>query len=127
MVSPVDMQGAVRFGQYLYLHDIRLYFQNNVTADCSPNDLLLWTEFQWNGTTWTNSSEIWSSMYKQTVIGSQVADLSVVYPLNTAQVTMIIAVPSIIALIVIWKHKALHAMLHQKSSIGLESSNYCYH
>lgn len=124
---PAAMQGAVRFGEYLWLHDIRLYFQGNVSVLCSPDSLLLWADFQWNTTNWTVSSQIWDSLNKQTVLGSRNATLSVGYPVDPAKTTIIIAVPSILAVMAYWKRDTLRARVHRKSSIGLEGSEYCYH
>ncbi len=124
---PDSMQGPVRFGEYLSLHNIRLYFQGNVSVLCSPNSIVLWAEFQWNTIDWTISSQIWDSMSNQTVLGSRTATLSVEYPLDPAKTIIIIAVPSIVALIVYRKRDVLRARFHRESSIGLEGSEYCYH
>ena len=123
---PDAMQGAVRFGEYLWLNNIRLYFQNNVTVECSPNSLLLWADFQWNGTNWTVTSQIWDSLSKQTDLGSRNATLSVAYPLDPAKTIIIIAVPSLVALIAYRKRDALRARMHRRRSIGLEGSDFCY-
>jgi hypothetical protein len=123
---PGAMQGPVRFGEYLLLHNIRLYFQGNVSVLCSPDSLLLWADFQWNGTNWTISSQIWDSLSKQTVLGSRNATLSVVYPLDPVKTIVVIAVPSIVALIAYRKRDALRARMHRKRSIGLEGSDFCY-
>jgi hypothetical protein len=126
-VRPSELDNGSRWGQYIWLHDIRLYFQGNVSVLCSPNSLLLWAEFQWNGTSWTVASQIWGSLSKQTDIGSRNATLSVAYPLDPVKTTIIIAVPSLVALIAYRKRDVLRATFHRKSSIGLEGSEYCYH
>jgi hypothetical protein len=123
---PDEMQTGVRFGEYLWLHDIHLYFQNNVSVLCSPDSLLLWADFQWNGTSWTISSQIWDSLSKQTDIGFRNTTLSVAYPLDPAKTLVVIAVPSLVALIAYRKRDTLRARFHRKSSIRLEGSEYCY-
>ena len=123
-VLPDVMQGAVRFGEYLWIHDIHLYFQNNVSVLCSPDSLLLWADFQWNGTSWTVTSQIWDSLSKQTDIGLRNASLSVAYPLDPVKTIIIVAVPSLVALVAYWKRDALRARMHRKRSIGLEGSEY---
>ena len=126
-VKPSQLDNGSRYGEYLWLHNIRLYFQDNATVLCSPNDLLLWAEFQWTGANWTISSQIWGSLSKQTIIGFQAANLTVVYPLDPAKTIIIIAVPSLVALIAYTKRNALRGRFHRKSVIGLKGSEYYCH
>ncbi|TFG09473.1 hypothetical protein EU538_04910 [Candidatus Thorarchaeota archaeon] len=85
-VTPADMEGPVTFGQYLYLGGLRLRFKNNTTVDCSPTQVLLWSEFRWNGTEWSTSSGTWDSMSKNRFLGESAASLIVQFPVDWTSV-----------------------------------------
>lgn len=119
---PYMMQGAVTFGQYLFLDGIKLYFEDNITIDCTPHQLLLWAEFQWNGTDWSTSTGIWDTMSKDTFIDSSVTNLIVWFPLNWLQTILLVGVVSIIVVIIYVKRHALRAMIHGAHRESLESN-----